>query len=168
MCCAFVGLLLLGPRIIGALWWLFQPLRWEAAFTDFIGGGSLWWIWPVLGLIFLPWTTIMFILVSPDGQDSACPARRAGHALFAIGFCRMPASYSASSSSLHGREHAGRHAVPRHVSYQSCLDRTDAAHQVALAPPICLDQSPGLVQSSRSLIYRHRLPHIHDRTGIGN
>ena len=63
MCCAFMTLLLLGPRFFGALWWLFQPLRWEAAF----GAGNLWWIWPVLGLVFLPWTTIMFIILAPFG-----------------------------------------------------------------------------------------------------
>ena len=65
MCCAFLSLLLLGPRIFGAFWWLLQPLRWEAAFQSFAGG--LWWIWPVLGLLFLPWTTIMFIIVAPGG-----------------------------------------------------------------------------------------------------
>jgi hypothetical protein len=64
MCCAFLGLVLLGPRIVGAFWWLFQPLRWEAAFLGWIGW---WWIWPVLGLIFLPWTTIMYVLVAPLG-----------------------------------------------------------------------------------------------------
>jgi hypothetical protein len=67
MCCGFLALVLLGPRFFGAMWWLFQPARWQAAFTDVIGGGSLWWIWPVVGLIFLPWTTIMFILVAPLG-----------------------------------------------------------------------------------------------------
>ena len=66
MCCAFLTLFLLGPRIFGAFWWLFQPVRWEAAFGGWTAG-TLWWIWPVLGLIFLPWTTIMFILVAPGG-----------------------------------------------------------------------------------------------------
>ena len=59
MCCLFTTLVLLGPRIGGALWWIFQPLRWEVAFSSFI--------WPVLGLIFLPWTTIMYVAVSPAG-----------------------------------------------------------------------------------------------------
>jgi hypothetical protein len=54
----------LGPRIAGALWWLFQPLRWQSAFAEWT---SLWWIWPVLGLIFLPWTTIMYVIVAPGG-----------------------------------------------------------------------------------------------------
>ena len=29
--------------------------------------GGLWWIWPVLGIIFVPWTTIMFVIVAPGG-----------------------------------------------------------------------------------------------------
>ena len=65
MCCAFLSLLLLGPRVFGAFWWIFQPLRWEAAFGGW--GGGLWWIWPVLGIVFLPWTTLMFVLVAPGG-----------------------------------------------------------------------------------------------------
>lgn len=65
MCCAFLLLVLLGPRIFGAFWWIFQPLRWEAAFRNF--AGDLWWIWPVLGIVFLPWTTLMFVLVAPGG-----------------------------------------------------------------------------------------------------
>lgn len=48
------------------MWWLIQPARWTLAFQGW-AGGSLWWIWPVLGIIFLPWTTIMFVLVSPLG-----------------------------------------------------------------------------------------------------
>jgi hypothetical protein len=67
MCCFFLGLVVLGPRIIGAFWWLFQPLRWQNAFDNM--GGGLWWIWPVLGLIFLPWTTLMWVIVSPGGVN---------------------------------------------------------------------------------------------------
>ena len=67
MCCAFLGLVVLGPRIVGAFWWLFQPLRWQAAFTDVLGGSNIWWIWPILGLIFLPWATLMFVIVAPAG-----------------------------------------------------------------------------------------------------
>jgi len=67
MCCGFLALVLLGPRFFGAMWWLVQPARWQAAFSDIIGGGGLWWIWPMLGVIFVPWTTIMFVLVAPLG-----------------------------------------------------------------------------------------------------
>lgn len=64
MCCAFMTLLLLGPRIFGAFWWLFQPVRWQTAFN---WAGGLWWIWPVLGIVFLPWTTLMYVIVAPGG-----------------------------------------------------------------------------------------------------
>jgi len=29
MCCAFLSLILLGPRFFGALWWLIEPARWQ-------------------------------------------------------------------------------------------------------------------------------------------
>ena len=70
MCCAFLMLVLLGPRIVGVFWWIFQPLRWESAFSSFFGGGNLWWIWPILGIVFLPWTTIMYVIVAPGGIAS--------------------------------------------------------------------------------------------------
>ena len=66
MCCAFLALVLMGPRIFGAFWWLFQPARWNLAFDNW-PMPNLWWIWPILGLIFLPWTTIMYIIVAPGG-----------------------------------------------------------------------------------------------------
>ena len=59
MCCIFTTLVLLGPRVAGIFWWIARPLIWQSAF------GS--WIWPVLGLIFLPWTTLMYVLVAPAG-----------------------------------------------------------------------------------------------------
>ena len=63
MCCLFTILVFLGPRIGGIFWWLFQPARWDLAF------GSI--IWPILGLIFLPWTTIMYVAVAggPGGIE---------------------------------------------------------------------------------------------------
>ena len=60
MCCLFTTLVLLGPRVAGAIWWLVQPVRWQAAFN-----GS--WLWPLLGLIFVPWLTLMYVLVAPGG-----------------------------------------------------------------------------------------------------
>ena len=60
MCCVFTTLLLLGPRVAGAIWWLVQPVRWQAAFN-----GS--WLWPLLGLVFVPWLTLMYVLVAPGG-----------------------------------------------------------------------------------------------------
>jgi hypothetical protein len=63
MCCLFTILLFLGPRVADIIWWIVQPLRWQAAF-----GGSF--IWPILGIIFLPFTTLMWVLVAPLGMSS--------------------------------------------------------------------------------------------------
>jgi hypothetical protein len=62
MCCFFAILLFLGPRVAGILWWLVQPGIWSAAFS-----GNL--IWPILGLVFLPWLTLMYVLVAPGGIE---------------------------------------------------------------------------------------------------
>jgi hypothetical protein len=34
------------------------------AFTNFVQRSFDTWIWPLLGLIFLPWTTLLYILVA--------------------------------------------------------------------------------------------------------
>jgi hypothetical protein len=59
MCCILTVLLLAGPRLAILVWWLTQPLRWQAAFTSFI--------WPLLGAIFLPVTTLVYVLLFPGG-----------------------------------------------------------------------------------------------------
>ena len=59
MCCVFTMLLVLGPRFAGLIWWLARPVLWQTAFTT--------WIWPALGLVFLPWTTLMYMLVFANG-----------------------------------------------------------------------------------------------------
>lgn len=63
MCCLFTVLFFLGPRAADIIWWIVQPLRWQAAF-----GGTI--IWPILGIIFLPFTTLMWVLVAPLGLPS--------------------------------------------------------------------------------------------------
>lgn len=59
MCCFFTMLVFLGPRAGILVWWLLQPVRWQAAFAN--------WIWPLLGFIFVPWTTMMYVLVYAGG-----------------------------------------------------------------------------------------------------
>ena len=59
MCCFFTSLVLFGPRLAILVWWSLQPMRWSAAFEGFI--------WPLLGFLFLPWTTIMYVLVFGGG-----------------------------------------------------------------------------------------------------
>jgi|SRR5689334_4169305 len=55
MGCLFLLLMLLSPRLgIIFLW----------AFTNYVQRSFESWIWPLLGLIFLPWTTLLYILVA--------------------------------------------------------------------------------------------------------
>ena len=61
MCCLFAILVLIGPRAAILVWWLVDQLRWAAAFDTFI--------WPLLGFLFLPWTTLVWVLVFPGGID---------------------------------------------------------------------------------------------------
>ena len=58
-CCLFALLLAGAPRLAFLLWWLVQPVRMEQTFTTFI--------WPLVGVIFAPWTTVMYVLVYPAG-----------------------------------------------------------------------------------------------------
>jgi len=61
MCCLFAALLMFGPRAADVVWWLLEPVRWNAAFDTFV--------WPLLGIIFLPFTTLMYVIVFPGGID---------------------------------------------------------------------------------------------------
>ena len=60
MCCFFTTLVLLGPRVAILIWWVAQPIRFDLIFGSFI--------WPLLGLLFLPWTTLMYVIVAPGGM----------------------------------------------------------------------------------------------------
>ncbi len=59
MCCFFTTLLLFGPRLAVLIWWLIRPGYYMLVFNT--------WIWPLLGLIFLPWTTLMYLIVGGNG-----------------------------------------------------------------------------------------------------
>jgi hypothetical protein len=60
MCCLVAVAALIGPRVAIVLWWLLDPARWGLTFA-----GSL--VWPILGLLFLPWTTLVFVFLAPVG-----------------------------------------------------------------------------------------------------
>jgi hypothetical protein len=59
MCCVLTTMLLIGPRAAILFWWLLNPARFNLAFNN--------WIVPLLASIFLPWTTIMYLIVFPFG-----------------------------------------------------------------------------------------------------
>lgn len=59
MCCLALTAGFLGPRLAAVLWWIFDSSRWDLAFSS--------WIWPLLGIIFLPWTTLAYVLMWSPG-----------------------------------------------------------------------------------------------------
>jgi hypothetical protein len=59
--CFFLSLLLLGPRFVLFLWWLINPAAWNLVFDT--------WLLPVLGIVFLPWTTLMFVFLGVGGIE---------------------------------------------------------------------------------------------------
>jgi hypothetical protein len=75
MCCLVTTLFLLGPRVAIVLWWLVQPVRWQVAFHNVF-------IWPVLGFLLLPWTTLAYVFAAPTGTLNSATA----YAIVAIGF----------------------------------------------------------------------------------
>ena len=63
MCCFFTILVFLGPRFGGIIWWLYRPGVWTGALGAFETA-----LMPILGLVFLPWTTLMYVSVAPGGM----------------------------------------------------------------------------------------------------
>jgi hypothetical protein len=61
MCCFIATLFMLGPRAAILVWWLIQPVRWSETFDTFL--------WPFLGVLVAPWTTLMYVAVYPGGID---------------------------------------------------------------------------------------------------
>lgn len=53
MCCLVLLATGLGPRIALAIWWIFGE-KVDLAFST--------WVWPLLGLLFLPWTTLFYVI----------------------------------------------------------------------------------------------------------
>jgi hypothetical protein len=61
MCLLLAIFVLLGPRALIFFWWLVEPQRWALTFeTAFV---------PIIGFLFLPWTTIMYVIVFPGGIE---------------------------------------------------------------------------------------------------
>jgi len=88
MCCLFLAVGLLGPRLGFLGVWLFSsPNRVSLAFD----GGFLL---PLLGLLFLPWTALIYVLAyAPVTGVSAI-----GWLFVALGFITDLATYSSRSA----------------------------------------------------------------------
>ncbi len=61
MCCFITALFLFGPRVAIVLWYLVNPVYFNAAFQTFLV--------PCLGFIFLPWTLLAYLAVYPGGVN---------------------------------------------------------------------------------------------------
>ena len=64
MCCLVLLLGFLGPRVAFLAWWIFGD-KVDAAFDT--------WVWPLLGLLLLPWTTLFYVIAwsFPEGVHGA-------------------------------------------------------------------------------------------------
>ena len=61
MCCFFTALLFFGPRLGFLVYWLIRPVMVTAAFDTF----NLPWLVGIAGLIFAPWTILMYVIIFP-------------------------------------------------------------------------------------------------------
>jgi hypothetical protein len=59
MCCGLAVLAFLGPRAAIIVWWLFRPFYFSDVFSTIF--------WPLVGIVFLPWLTLMYLIVAPGG-----------------------------------------------------------------------------------------------------
>jgi hypothetical protein len=53
--------MLLGPRFFALIWWIYNPGRWDRSFET--------WLIPTLMIVFVPWTTLMYVAVYPGGIE---------------------------------------------------------------------------------------------------
>ena len=67
MCCLLTVMAFIGPRAALIIWWLTSMTLFQRMFSTAF--------WPVLGVIFAPWTTLMYALAwwggTPQGHFSA-------------------------------------------------------------------------------------------------
>ena len=108
MCCVFTVLLFLGPRVGSITWWLIQPARWDVAF------GSI--IWPILGIIFVPWTTLMYVAVNNPVTGISL-----------LGWLFIALAVFADVSQLAGSGYFNRDRVPGMSSADSAASMESAA-----------------------------------------
>ena len=59
--CLLLLSLLLGPRVLAVVRWLVDQVRRAATFDNVL--------LPILGILVLPWTTVMYVLAAPQGVD---------------------------------------------------------------------------------------------------
>jgi hypothetical protein len=70
MCCLGTIFLVFGSRLTILAWWLMDPERFSLAFSNSAMPGLAIlpaWVWALVGGLFLPWTTLAYLLVFPGG-----------------------------------------------------------------------------------------------------
>ena len=70
MSCIITFLFGVGSRLALLFWWWEDPALFSLAFANWIIPGSVTiptWIWPALGLVFLPMTTLAYMFLFPGG-----------------------------------------------------------------------------------------------------
>jgi hypothetical protein len=67
MCCITSLLLVLFPRIGIVIWWFVNPLSHNLPYKNWILPSIPALIWTVLGGIFIPWTTLAYLVLYPGG-----------------------------------------------------------------------------------------------------
>jgi len=66
MCCFATTLVFFGPRLAFLIYWLIWPVRVAASYAMF----NFPWLVGIAGLIFAPWTSLMYVIVFPlNGFD---------------------------------------------------------------------------------------------------
>jgi hypothetical protein len=61
MCCFFLLMAFFGPRTAMVFWWIVGRTSWDNAWGD---GASF--VWKAVGFIFVPWTTLMFLVLGGE------------------------------------------------------------------------------------------------------
>jgi hypothetical protein len=69
--CIIVIFLVFGSRIAILAWWLLDKPLFMLAFQNWALGSLTLpvWAWPLLGAIFLPWTTLAYLFLFPGGIE---------------------------------------------------------------------------------------------------
>jgi hypothetical protein len=117
MCCFFAALLFLGPRIGILIGWLIPWFR--VQMNQAFRGLNYPWMVMILGIVFLPWATLMYILIYPlTGFDWVWIALGAAADIFSwVGGDR------------------NRHKVPGYTSTVGTMDPPPPTEAPPAAPP---------------------------------
>ncbi|HMD89631.1 MAG TPA: hypothetical protein VKF38_10750 [Anaerolineaceae bacterium] len=70
MCCLTSIFLVFGSRLAILIWWLLDQVRFNQAFQTSslpFNLGIPTWLWTLAGGLFLPWTTLVYLLIFQGG-----------------------------------------------------------------------------------------------------